>query len=57
MNWEELNKLIDKALERTMIDVSDDNQIATELDKAWNRGAKVALSNALILFAETGVFE
>ena len=52
MNWQDMEKLLEKALENVLMEVSEDgkNIIADELNNAWNRGAKQMLNETLILF-------
>ena len=52
MNWQDMEKLLEQALENVLMEVSEDgkNVIADELNNAWNRGAKQMLNETLILF-------
>ena len=52
MNWQDMEKLLEKALENVLMEVKEDgkNIIADELNNAWNRGAKQMLNETLILF-------
>ena len=52
MNWQDMEKLLEQALENVLMEVSEDsrNVIADELNSAWNRGAKQMMNETLILF-------
>lgn len=51
MEWEKAEKILNEALANTVMEVDEENvSYASELNKAWNRGAKTMLNEALILF-------
>lgn len=52
VNWKDAEKLLDEALAKTIFQVNEEDRIAAELDKAWNRGAKAMLNEALLLFIQ-----
>ena len=50
INWQEMEKLLDQALAETVIEISEKNTIADELNQAWNRGAEAMKSSVLVRF-------
>ena len=50
IDWQEMGKLLDQALENTIFKDAGENALADELNNAWNRGAKSMLNETLILF-------
>ena len=52
VSWQEFEKILDEALVKTIFEVNEEDRIAAELDKAWNRGAKAMLNEALLLFIQ-----
>ena len=50
MDWQEAEKILKVALEKATLEVCKEASYAAELDKAWNRGAKVMFNEALVLF-------
>lgn len=50
IDWQEMEKLLDQALENTIYKDTGENAFADELNNAWNRGAKSMLNETLLLF-------
>ena len=50
IDWQEMSKLLDQALEKTIYKDAGENAIADELNNAWNRGARAMLNETLLLF-------
>ena len=52
MTMDEVKKILEDALNSVLYDTSKDEPIAAKMNEAWNRGAKMMFSTALISFCK-----
>ena len=48
MSWEDVGKVLAKALDKVIMSEDEGSCITQQLNKAWNRGAKSMYNRALI---------